>query len=161
MTINEGDRERLIFLRRVIKKEIEHLLYSQQQVFSQPFTREQADSLVTDNRFAEKVEAFISRFSRVQDTVGDKLLPLWLKIQGEKVGSFIDNLDKAERLGVLPSVDTWMMLRQLRNQLVHEYIEDMEILTSAMQAVYEQHHILIDLFENITEDLDRREWGGK
>ncbi|MCK4840950.1 MAG: hypothetical protein KAT04_03595 [Methylococcales bacterium] len=157
MIINEEDKERLMFLRRVITKEIKYLHYSQQQVFKQEFTLEQAKKLETDNALAEKVEAFTSRYSRLQDTVGDKLLPLWLKIQGEKTGSTIDNLDKAEKLGILSSVETWMMLRQLRNQLVHEYIEDLTVLVNAMQTANAQSHLFVDVFDNINDDLDKRE----
>ncbi len=36
----------------------------------------------------------------------------------------ITYLDKAEKIGVLPSVEQWLELRQLRNQMTHEYIED-------------------------------------
>ncbi|MEQ9394231.1 hypothetical protein [Haliea sp.] len=31
---------------------------------------------------------------------------------------------KAEKLGWLDSADEWMTFRKLRNQMVHEYIED-------------------------------------
>jgi len=39
---------------------------------------------------------------------------------GEKPSSAIDNLDRAERLGLLKSVDEWITMRNLRNQMVHE-----------------------------------------
>ena len=44
----------------------------------------------------ERVEAFVSRFGRLQDTLGDKLLPLYLQALGERRGATIDNLDRAE-----------------------------------------------------------------
>jgi hypothetical protein len=47
--------------------------------------------------------AFVSRFGRLQDTVGDKLLPALLSALAEPVGPAIDNLDKAEKLGLLES----------------------------------------------------------
>lgn len=45
----------------------------------------------------------MGRFGRLQDTLGDKLLPLLLSLLGEKVSSAIDNLDRAERLGFIES----------------------------------------------------------
>ena len=39
-----------------------------------------------------------------------------------------------ERLGWIESAETWLEVRNLRNQMVHEYIEDLTILTSALQA---------------------------
>jgi len=56
----------------------------------------------------------------LQDTIGDKLLPAWLDILNEKTKVSIGNFDKAEKIGVLSSVDRWLELRQLRNQMVHE-----------------------------------------
>ncbi len=70
----------------------------------------------------------------MQDTLGDKLLPVWLKLLGEPLGAVVDNLDKAEKLGILTSADDWLEYRQLRNQMVHEYIEDMTILAQALQT---------------------------
>ncbi len=39
---------------------------------------------------------------------------------GEHVGPVIDNLGRAERLGVLASADEWLAICNLRNQMVHE-----------------------------------------
>lgn len=41
----------------------------------------------------------------------------------------IDNLDRAERLDLIKSTDDWLTMRKLRNQMVHEYVEDPEILS--------------------------------
>ncbi|SFX09905.1 hypothetical protein [Marinospirillum alkaliphilum] len=124
--------ERLQFLQRVIEKEIQHLRYSASQVFQNAMTPETAASLQHNEILAEKVEAFASRFSRLQDTVGDKLLPAWLRALGEHTGAVIDNLDRAEKLGMLKSADQWLEIRLIRNQMVHEYIEQPEILANAL-----------------------------
>ncbi len=52
----------------------------------------------------------------------------------EKPGAAIDNLDRAEKLGFIESSDTCMEMRRLRNQMVHEYIEDLAILASALRS---------------------------
>jgi hypothetical protein len=65
------------------------------------------------------------------------LLPAWLGAMGEKTSVLLVNLDKAEKLSLLASADTWVMLRQLRNQMVHEDIEQPEILFNAIQVAYE------------------------
>ena len=67
------------------------------------------------------MEAFVSRFGRLQDTLGDKLLPQLLSALGEKISAVIDNFDRAEQLGLIASADEWMTMRSLRNQMVHEY----------------------------------------
>jgi len=87
-----------------------------------------------DPILAERLDAFVSRFGRLQDTVGDKLLPALLSALAETPGPAIDNLDKAEKLGLIESADAWMEMRRLRNQMVHEYIEDPNVLLSALHS---------------------------
>jgi uncharacterized protein YutE (UPF0331/DUF86 family) len=62
------------------------------------------------------------------------LLPTLLNALAEKTGLAIDNLDKAEKLGLIESADAWMEMRRLRNQMVHEYIEDLAVLASALRS---------------------------
>jgi uncharacterized protein with HEPN domain len=51
---------------------------------------------------------------------GDILLPVLLGALGEKTGAVIDNLDRAERLGMSPSAEQWLEMRKMRNQMVHD-----------------------------------------
>lgn len=137
MNIPLDVKERLLFLLRVVDKELVHLNYAAAQVFNPSFTLEKAKQLDADQPLALNIEAFTSRFCRLQDTIGDKLLPAWLGAMGEKTSVLLVNLDKAEKLSLLASADTWVMLQQLRNQMVHEYIEQPEILFNAIQVAYE------------------------
>lgn len=75
---------------------------------------------------SERLEAFSARFGRLQDTVMDKVLPRLLIAAGESAGSAIDNLNLADRLGLVDRPDGWIVMRQLRNRLVHEYMDDAE-----------------------------------
>lgn len=154
--MNKNLVERLDFLQRVVTKEIKHLEYSSMQVFKEPLTVDRVASLTTDEDLAEKVEAFTSRFSRLQDTVGDKLLPVWLSALGEQTGAVIDNLDKAEKLGVLASADLWLEIRQLRNQMIHEYIESIDVLTNALQTAQGYQQELINFAQAILGDVKNR-----
>ncbi len=94
-------KERLRFLIRVIRKEIAHLEYSSSQVFKETVTAENIGSLIEDPDFSESLEAFSGRFFRLQDTIGDKLLPAWLLAIGELPKTAMDNLAKAEKLEML------------------------------------------------------------
>ncbi len=147
---------RVKFLSRVVEKQIKHLKYSASQLFKQEFTLKQAELTNKDEELAAQLEAFTSRFCRLQDTVGDKLLPAWLNILNEKTKVAIDNLDKAEKIGVLPSVEQWLEVRQLRNQMIHEYIEDLTVLADAVQSSYLQLDFVISVAEAIIQDLVQR-----
>lgn len=149
---------RLRFLARVVGRERTHLLATDQRIFTMPFSMERAQKLDTDVELAERVEAFVARFSRLQDTLGDKLLPALLRALGEPLGAVIDNLDRAERLGWLASADEWLFVRQLRNQMIHEYIEDPAILASALQSGHERVPMLVSASAALLREIEKRGW---
>ncbi len=134
MKITPSQTARLEFLARVTDKECQHLLDTDGRLFGNLFTIEEVKKIDIDPILAERLDAFVSRFGRLQDTVGDKLLPALLGALAEKTGAAIDNLDKAEKFGLIDSADSWMEMRRLRNQMVHEYIEDLAVLTSALRS---------------------------
>jgi hypothetical protein len=147
---------RLKFLTRVVRKECRHLATTDQRLFGSGFTLAHINQLEADPDLAERVEAFVGRFGRLQDTVGDKLLPLVLLVLGEKASAAIDNLDRAERLGLIGSADEWMAMRNLRNQMVHEYVEDPTVLTSALQSGHAFVSVLVAAADRILAEIESR-----
>ena len=134
MRLTPAQQERLAFLCRITQKEITHLQDTDRRLFADLFTVEAAQRIETDPILAERLDAFVSRFGRLQDNLGDKFLPQLLSAMAEKPGAAIDNLDRAERLGWIESAEAWLEIRKLRNQMVHEYIEELTLLTSALQT---------------------------
>jgi len=149
---------RLQFLVRVVRKECRHLVTTDQRLFGNEFSLQQAANLEEDLDLAERVEAFVGRFGRLQDTLGDKLLPLLLAALGENASSVIDNLDRAERLGIIKSADEWMAMRNLRNQMIHEYVEDPVVLHSALQSGHDFVPALAAASDHMCAELMRRGW---
>lgn len=127
---------RLERLARLVARELHHLRATDRRLFAEPFTAERAAKLAADEELGERVEAFAARFGRLQDTLGDKVLPAWLAARGERPGAFADNLDRAERLGLIDSAQAWLDMRRLRNQMVHEYVEDPAVFASAVNAAH-------------------------
>lgn len=80
------------------------------------------------------VESFGAKFNRLQDTIGDKLLPRFFQWMGENPRPFLDNLMRAERYGLVQSTERWLKARELRNKLVHEYVEDPEEFAQALNS---------------------------
>jgi len=80
----------------------------------------------------DRVESFGAKFGRMQDTLVDKLLPALLRASAEQPGSALDNLHRAERLGLLQRADEWPAMRLIRNRLVHEYFERPEAMLPAL-----------------------------
>ncbi len=141
----DAQGERLVFLLDIVQLEAEHLQDTDGRLFATPFGAERAATLRRDAALAERLDAFVARFSRVQDTAGDKLLPALLTRLGEPVGSVMDNLERAARLGLL-AVDSedWLAARALRNRMVHEYIRSPEVLAEAVNAAHIAVPMLVD-----------------
>lgn len=102
------------------------------------------------------MEAFISRFGRLQDTLGDKLLPNLLVLVGERTATAVDNLDRAERLGWIKSSDSWLETLKLRNQMVHEYIEAPEVLADALNSGHQRIADLVYAAGRMLSEIDKR-----
>lgn len=155
MKLSPVQYERLAFLCRITQKEVQHLLDTDRRLFADLFTVEAAQKIETDPVLAERLDAFVSRFGRLQDNLGDKFLPQLLSALAEKPGAAMDNLDRAERLGWIESAETWLEIRKLRNQMVHEYIEDLAILTSALQAGHKHVATLVAAGQQMMTEAQR------
>ena len=100
---------------------------------------------------AERLEAFVSRFGRMQDTIAARLLPRWLTALAETPGSQIETLNRAERLNVVESVEDWLTARQLRNRLVHEYMEKPDAFAEDLMLAREYTGLLLGTFNNLRD----------
>ncbi len=156
--LSQAQRARLRFLVGVVEKEARHLAQTDARLFSEPFTPEKAERLEEDVALAERVDAFVTRFGRLQDTLGNKLLPRYLQALGERPGAFIDNLLLAERLGLVPDAERWLQLRKLRNRMIHEYIEDPGLLAEALQEGHEAVPQLEAVARNLVAAVRARGW---
>ena len=72
------------------------------------------------------IDQFIYRFSKLQDALGQKLFKTVLINLDEEVTnkSSIDIFNRLEQLEIIKDYDKWKSLRDLRNELAHEYEED-------------------------------------
>ena len=84
------------------------------------------------------LDQFISRFAKLQDGMGAKLLPELLELtkeQGE-LDAYLDKLNRLEKIGALPSVDEWLKLRQMRNAFAHDYPENSELQAAVLNHAF-------------------------
>ena len=135
--------ERLIFLGETVGLEAEHLRVTDARLFAAPMDSARAASLRLDVDLAERVDAFVARFGRLQDTLADRLLPALLDWLAEPIGPAIDNLARAERLGWIASADDWLEVRRLRNRMIHEYVRDAAELADALVRAHDAVPMLV------------------
>lgn len=73
----------------------------------------------------QDVDQLVLRYSRLQDSMGSKLFPALLKVLMEPLedSPMLDKLNRLEKMGILPSVQRWQELREIRNKFAHDYPE--------------------------------------
>jgi len=138
----------------VAKKEKLHLAYTHRTLFDQEINLQWVHSLSIREELAEKIDAFVGRFGRLQDHIGEKLIPRFAMLLGESPKSLLDMLAYAERMGWLDSAEVFIGARKLRNLLVHEYMENAELFLESLQAADHATLMLMDVIERIERQAD-------
>lgn len=129
------------------RKEADHLRYSQTSLFALPIDLVWVQNLHQQPEIAEKVEAFVSRFGRLQDHLGEKLLPLMAALVGESSKTLLDALAIAEKTDLLVSADAFIAARRLRNALVHEYMHDAQTFLESLFAAQQACQMFFQIIE--------------
>jgi len=71
-----------------------------------------------------RFETFCSRYSRSIDYLVRKMFRTIDSYEFENQGTLIDTVNNAHKRGLIDSVETLRTMKDVRNTLVHEYIED-------------------------------------
>lgn len=137
------------------RKEANHLRYSQTTLFALPIDLIWVQNLSQQPALAEKVEAFVSRFGRLQDHLGEKLLPRTAALVGENSKTLLDTLAIAEKLELLTSADAFIAARKLRNALVHEYMQDDHTFLDSLFAARQACEMFYEVIENVQAETIR------
>ena len=126
------------------RKEATHLRYTHRTLFAQSIDADWVQQLNARDDLAEKVDAFVSRFGRLQDHLGEKLIPRFAALLGESPKSMLDVLAFAEKMQWIENAEIFIGARKLRNLLVHEYMSDAELFLQALLTAREAATMLFD-----------------
>lgn len=147
---------RFLHTLQIVRREGRQLLWSRSRLFGTSIDEAWVHALDTNPEQAETLEAFVSRYGRMQDTIADKPLPRWLAALAERPGSQIETLNRAERLGVIEDTTTWLEARQLRNRLIHEYMTDAAGFAIDIRLAREYSLLLIETYNRLRLDVMSR-----
>ena len=152
--------ERLSYLIKLVGKEDQHLQDVKERLLGDGADINAAwlEKCLSDPTGIDRLESFGAKFSRMQDTVVDKLLPQLLIVSGEIPGAAIDNLNRVERLQLINAADDWIAARRIRNKLVHEYVDDLAEMLPALQYAIEFTQEMHRSFKRIQDFVDKHGW---
>jgi uncharacterized protein with HEPN domain len=71
----------------------------------------------------ESFEALTSRFARTSDILTQKVFKTLFILIQENIKTIIDAANLLEKLEILEKADNLLNIRELRNQIAHEYVE--------------------------------------
>jgi hypothetical protein len=98
------------------------------------------------------------RYMKLQDSLGERVLPGLLDVAQEPLppeAPFAQKLQRLERLGVIPSADTWRLLREVRNALAHEYPDDPTLQAAALTRFRRAVDELLGLWQVVAASAAR------
>jgi len=133
------------------EKEASYLAYTQRTLFSLPIDLAWVQELKNRQDLAEKIDAFVSRFARLQDHIGEKLIPRFARLLGESPKTFLDILSYAERMEWVKAAEEFIGARKLRNLLVHEYMNNAQLFLEALLSADRATHQLIGIVSRMRQ----------
>jgi len=136
------------------KKEMAHLAYTHSTLFAQTINLQWVQSLAEREDLSEKIDAFVGRFGRLQDHIGEKLIPRFAALLGESPKSLLDVLAFAEKCNWVTNAEAFIGARKLRNLLVHEYMTDPELFLDSLRSANGATHLLMDVVNAIARHAE-------
>ena len=88
------------------------------------------------------LDAYLKRFASLQDFLGAKIFSLLLDIAGINHTKMSEVLSNIEKENIIDSLENWIELRDIRNELEHDYPEE-------LQEALDDLKFCIDNFEKL------------
>ena len=102
----------------------------------------------------ESLDALSSKFSRVSDIFTQKVLKTFIFVLREDAPTFLDRMNLCEKLGIIPSAEELIAIRDLRNIIAHEYLSEnlveiymeiIELSDNLLKAILETERFFIKI----------------
>ena len=105
---------------------------------------------ITENELAW-IELFVSRFGKLQDLLGTKLIDAFLKENEENIDrlTMLDKINKLERLEIIENAELWKEMRNARNHIAHEYPDDPALTAKYLNQIFYLMPKLINILDTI------------
>ena len=121
-----------------------------------PFNEQQYIGLIDED--LSFIDQLIFRFSKLQDCMGGKLFPAILENLGEETRGlpFIDMLSKLEELNLIDNSRDWLILRETRNIVTHEYPFITNEIIEGLNLLSKHYALIIQIWKHLDEYVKKR-----
>ena len=104
------------------------------------------------------LEAYLKRFASLQDYLGAKIFPLLLENAGISVNKMSEVLFYIEKEEIIDSLDNWIELREKRNELEHDYPEELEEALQDLKFCVDSFERLEKYYLNSLQFFKKYQW---
>ena len=136
-------------------KRLEDAFLQLKQSYNLPLVKESYQLILDDLESLAYSDQIIYRFSKLQDCMGAKLFKSILLYQGENVDKpFLDILNQLEKMDII-NVDDWFEIRDLRNEIAHDYEDNNNISVNILNTIYtlkDELKIILDNTKALTNE---------
>jgi hypothetical protein len=96
------------------------------------------------------IDQYLFRFSKLQDSMGEKLFSTMLFLLAEDFFKkpFIDILNRLEKMELLYK-DEWLKLRKIRNNVANEYSFNIVELVDSLNDIYDVTNDILKIYNDI------------
>jgi uncharacterized protein YutE (UPF0331/DUF86 family) len=115
--------------------------------YEQTKTIQQKDTYSIDE--FDKLENLASRYARTTDMLVNKVLRSIDAVELEDFGTIIDIMNRAEKRGIVESAELLHTIKDLRNNIVHEY--QITEITKFFADVKKYSPILLEIIKKVNE----------
>lgn len=136
---------------------LERLRYATNRLKSNfPLTSESYQSL--EDADISVLDQMIFRFTKLQDSMGRKLFPQTLLVLEEDFSNkpFIDMLLRMEKLNLIPGHQEWIVMREVRNELSHEYPVETGEIVDGLNSLYKNVERISSIYTDLKSYLMQR-----
>jgi uncharacterized protein YutE (UPF0331/DUF86 family) len=95
----------------------------------------------------DKLENLTSRYARTTDMLVNKVLRSIDTVESEDIGTIIDIMNRAEKRGIVSSAELLHTIKDLRNNIVHEY--KIAEITRFFADVQKYTPLLLDIIQKV------------
>lgn len=102
------------------------------------------------------LELLTSRFAKLQDLIGKKIIDEFLLSKGELIDkdTMIDKINKLERMEIIEDAQIWQRMRDVRNRISHEYPDHPELTAMYLNRLFDLTPQLLAILNRIKESLN-------
>jgi hypothetical protein len=104
----------------------------------------------------EILEALGARFARLSDMLVQKLFRAVDALELIDEGSIIDRLNRMEKRGVIAKTEDWVEIRQIRNQIAHDYV--LKDLLTLYETIYRHCPLLFQVMDVLEKYTAAQGW---